>query len=242
MTARGEGVRGRKGPGAPVLVAGFAAFVVIGLIVLIGILHGFSKTSGGEVAVVRNGGPLDNHRIRQTIQPASGLTWIGWWSSVHKYPAQQRFYTITAEAGRGERAGVDVVHTPTSDGVNVGLEGTLYFTLNTDPVTLRTFDDRFGTRKFRGLDGVVRAAYDGDDGWSGFLDQIVRPVIDNDLREQINSFRCSELVSSCSLVQNAGSRVPVRGGQSNNGNIAKVQDAINSSLGEDLRRTLGADF
>ena len=242
MAGRGEVIRRRGLPAAPLLVVAFLAVVVIGLVLLIGLLHGFTKTSGGEVAVVRNGGPLDNHRIRQTIQPASSTTWVGFWSSVHKYPAQQRFYTITAEAGRGERTGVDVVHTPTSDGVNVGLEGTLYFTLNADPTTLRLFDDRFGTRKFRGLDGVVRAPYDGDDGWSGFLDQIVRPVIDNDLREQINSFRCAELVSSCALVQNAGSRVPVSGGQTNNGNIAKVQDAINSSLGEDLRRTLGADF
>ena len=237
-----EVIKRRRAPSAPVVVGAFLAFAVIGLVVLLGLFHGLTKTSGGEVAVVRNGGPFDNHRIRQTIQPASGLTWIGFWSSVHKYPAQQRFYTITADAGRGERTGVDVVHTPTSDGVNVGLEGTLYFTLNLDQATLRTFDDKFGTRKFRGLDGVLRSPYDGDDGWSGFLDQIVRPVIDNDLREQINSFRCAELISSCALVQNATSRRPVAGAGSNNGNIAKVQEAINSSLGEDLRRTLGADF
>jgi regulator of protease activity HflC (stomatin/prohibitin superfamily) len=237
-----EVIKRRRAVSAPVIVGAFLAFSVIGLVVLFGLFHGLTKTSGGEVAVVRNGGPFDNHRIRQTIQPASGLTWIGWWSNVHKYPAQQRFYTITADAGHGERTGVDVVHTPTSDGVNVGLEGTLYFTLNLDQATLRTFDDKFGTRKFRGLDGVLRSPYDGDDGWSGFLDQVVRPVIDNDLREQINSFRCAELISSCALVQNAGSRRPIAGGASNNGNIAKVQEAINSSLGDDLRRTLGAEF
>jgi regulator of protease activity HflC (stomatin/prohibitin superfamily) len=32
------------------------------------------------------------------------------------------------------------------------------------------------------------------------------------------------------------------GGKSNNGNIAKVQQAINSSLSVDLRQTLGGDF
>jgi regulator of protease activity HflC (stomatin/prohibitin superfamily) len=222
-------------------VAGGVAFLVVGLVVLVGVFDGLKKTTGGEVAVVRNGGPFDDHRIRQTIDPASGLTWIGWWSSIHKYPAQQRFYTITADAGRGERPGVDVVHTPTSDGVNVGIEGTIYFSLNLDHAALRSFDNKFGTRKFRGIDGVVRYPYDGDDGWSGFLDQIVRPVIDNDLREQINNFRCAELVSSCSLVQNSR-RVGVGAGSSNNGNIAKVQDAINSSLGQDLQGTLGGDF
>src|SRR4051812_39962006 len=157
------------------------------------------------------------------------------WSHVHKYPAQQRFYTITSNNGSGDRPGVDVVHTPTSDGVDVGIEGTLYFTLNVDHGVLRTFDDKYGTRKFRGLDGSARFAWEGDDGWSGFLDQVVRPVIDNDLREQINSFRCAELVSSCVLVQNGGSQQKVNAnGQSNNGNIAKVQQAINSSLSADL--------
>jgi regulator of protease activity HflC (stomatin/prohibitin superfamily) len=214
----------------------------VGLVVLIGLFHGLTKTSGGEVAVVRNGGPFDNHRTRQVIDPASAITWTGWWSQVHKYPAQQRFYTITANGG-GDRPGVDVVHTPTSDGVNVGIEGTIYFQLTLDHAALRKFDDKFGTRKFRGLDGVIRAAYDGDDGWSGFLDQIVRPVIDNNLREQINAFRCAELVSSCALVQNATSRrAGLNGARSNNGNIAKVQDAINSSLAKDLTQTLGGQF
>jgi regulator of protease activity HflC (stomatin/prohibitin superfamily) len=219
--------------------------VVIALIVVIGWLSGYDKTNGGEVAVVRNGGLFDNNRIRQVIDPGSGLTWTGMWSHTHKYPAQQRFYTITASNGGGDRPGVDVVHTPTSDGVDVGIEGTLYFTLNQDHATLENFDDKYGTRKFRGLDGEARYAWQGDDGWSGFLDQVVRPVIDNDLREQINNFRCSELVSSCVLVQNSGGsqqKVDTNGGQTNNGNIAKVQSAINSSLSSDLSQTLGGTF
>lgn len=230
---------------APVgrLVAALAAFAIVGLVVLIGIFHGLDRTSGGEIAVVRNGGPFDDHQVRQIIDPASAMTWTGWWSQVHKYPAQQRFYTITSQEGRGDRPGVDIVQTPTSDGVNVGIEGTIYFSLTLDHRALSLFDTRFGTRRFRGLDGVTRFAFAGDDGWSGFLDQIVRPVIDNDLREQVNTFRCAELVSSCALVQNArASKVPRTAGQSNNGNIAKVQEAINQSLVEDLRRTLGGDF
>jgi regulator of protease activity HflC (stomatin/prohibitin superfamily) len=68
-------------------------------------------------------------------------------------------------------------------------------------------------------------------------------VIDNNLREQINAFRCADLVSSCALVQNGGSRrTSPRGVRSNNGNIAKVQEAINSSLATDLAQTLGGQF
>jgi SPFH domain / Band 7 family len=119
------------------------------LIALIGVFGGFDKTGGGEIAVVRNGGPFDNNRVRQIIQPASNLTWTGFWSVMHRYPAQQRFYTITADSSRGDRTGVDVLHTPSSDGVEMGIEGTIYFTLNLDPNAMRSFDTKFGNRQFR---------------------------------------------------------------------------------------------
>jgi regulator of protease activity HflC (stomatin/prohibitin superfamily) len=235
---------GRRGAIAAAIVV-----VLVGFPLLVNLFGGFERTSGGEIAVVRNGGPFDNNRIRQIVDPASSLTWIGMASKVHKYPAQQRFYTITSDQRRGERTGVDVVTVPSSDGVNMGIEGTLYFTLNLDHESLKQFDNKFGTRKFRGLDGSSRYAWEGDDGWSGFLDQIIRPVIDNDLRTQINSFRCAELVSSCALVQNSSTPQqaataqgqPVKA-QSNNGNIAKVQTAINTSLAQDLQQTLGGNF
>ncbi|WP_037600916.1 SPFH domain-containing protein [Streptacidiphilus rugosus] len=228
------------------VVYGVAA--AIGGIILLNVGLSFSdafdRTDGGQVAVVRNGGPFDDRNIRQVIQPASGLTWIGWYSESHKYPSQQRFYTITADPKGGDRPGVDVVHTPSADGVNMGIEGTLYFSLNTDDKTLRDFDTKFGTRTFTAANGNAYHAYDGDAGWSAFLDQIIRPVIDNDLREQIGNFRCAELVSSCALVQNGGSSPASTGGTgtNNNSNIAAVQNAINTSLAQDLQSTLGDKF
>lgn len=220
--------------------------VAAALVLVVGgnaLLSSFTKTAGGEIAVVRNGGPLDDNRIRQVIQPASSLTWIGAFSSTHRYPAQQRFYTITGDSTRGERTGVDVEHLPTADGVEVGIEGTVYFQLNTDTAVLRTFDDKYGTRRYRGEDGQFRYAWADDAGWSTFLDQIVRPVISNDLREEIGNFPCSELQASCALVQNGGSVQAVNAatGKSNL-NIAKIQDAINTSLAKDLTNTLGGPF
>jgi regulator of protease activity HflC (stomatin/prohibitin superfamily) len=244
-SARG---RSRLTPRRGVVIAAVVAVAIIALVALPNLFSGFDRTTGGEVAVVRNGGVFDNNRIRQIIDPGSSMTWTGWGSTSHKYPAQQRFYTITSDEKRGERGGVDVVTVPSSDGVNMGIEGTLYFSLNTDHATLKEFDDKFGTRKFTGPDGTARYAWDQDAGWSAFLDQIIRPVIDNDLRTQINSFRCAELVSSCALVQNASAQLaaqqkPVAGqAQNNNGNIAKVQSAINTSLEQDLLQTLGAKF
>lgn len=213
------------------------------LVTTVGVVRGFDKTSGGEVAVVRNGGWFDNNRIRQVIQPGSELTWTGFWSTTHKYPAQQRFYTMTADPSRGGRPGIDVARTPSRDGVDMGIEATIYFTLNLDEQTLRLFDDKYGTRQFRGADDKLRYPWEGVDGWNTFFDAAVRPVIDNDLREQIGRFRCAELVSSCSLVQNGtGAAAGPPGGQESSTSISQAQDAINQSLPRNIRANLGGDF
>ncbi|AQZ60743.1 unnamed protein product [[Actinomadura] parvosata subsp. kistnae] len=216
-------------------LAVIAALLAIPLV--IGVVGGMESTGGGEVAVVRDGGPLDDNKVRQVIDPGSGLTWTGMWSSVHLYPAQQRFYTITADAKRATTLGVDVVTVPSSDGVNLGIEGTLYFTLNLDHETLKTFDDRYGTRTFRTQGDTALYPWDGDEGWAAFFGQAVRPVIDNALRGQIGAMRCAELVPSCSLLESSALKP-----QDSNANIAKVQDAVNASLARDLPATLGGSF
>ncbi|KQC39099.1 SPFH domain-containing protein [Frankia sp. ACN1ag] len=236
----------RVGIGAAAVVGVLA--VVFGLVVGASALGSFASTSGGQIAVVRNGGPFDNHRIRQIIDPASSLTYAGMYSSTHNYPAQQRYYTITSVVGESDRGTVDVVTTPSKDGVSMGIEGTFYFTLNLDHNVLRQFDDKFGTRKFplASKGGKLYYAWSGDDGWSAFLGAIIRPVIDNDLREQINNFTCADLVSSCALVQmgaqqQAGASTTLNAASSN-GNIQAVQNAINKSLATDLNANLGGPF
>jgi len=221
------------------------AFVAVMVLVGLGAVGStaITKTAGGEVAVIRNGGPLNNNRIRQIVPPASGVTWIGFFSQKHTYPAQQRFYTITGDSARGDRTGVDVENLPTADGVEVGVEGTVYFQLTDDGTHLRAFDDKYGTRQYRGEDGQLRYAWDDEVGWSTFLDQIVRPVISNALREQIGATQCSELQASCALVQNGGSLQAVNA-SAGKGNlkIAKIQDAINATLVQDFDQTLGGSF
>jgi regulator of protease activity HflC (stomatin/prohibitin superfamily) len=235
-------------------VIGLVAIVL--LVLLIGWISGFDKTSGGEIAVVRNGGMFDNHKVRQVVEPASGLVYTGMWSDIHKYPAQQRFYTISANPNEGDAGTVDVVHVPTSDGVFVGIEGTLYFTLNSNTAgcqgsnssnlqrrhpacVIAEFDNRFGTRTFGGYH-----PYEGEAGWDNFLNQVIRPVIDNNLREQIGNFPCQELISSCALVQNQGNvrDVSAAQGKKNNANIIAIQNAINTSLRADLHSELGGEY
>ncbi|MFC4009378.1 SPFH domain-containing protein [Nonomuraea purpurea] len=218
-----------------IALAVIAALLAVPL--LIGGIGGLKSTSGGEAAVVRDGGLFDDNKVRQVIDPGSGLTWTGMWSSLHLYPAQQRFYTITADAKRATTLGVDVVTVPSSDGVNLGIEGTLYFQLNTDHETLKTFDDKYGTRTYRAQDDRALYAWDGDDGWSAFFGQAVRPVVDNALRGQIGAMRCAELVPSCSLLKETDLKA-----SDSNASIIRVQNAVNASLARDLPTTLGGPF
>jgi regulator of protease activity HflC (stomatin/prohibitin superfamily) len=225
-----------------------AVLTVTALIVGVVFFNGFTSTDGGQIAVIRNGGPLDNRQFRQVVAPGSSLTWTGLFSQTHPYPGSQRFYTISADPRKADSGGVDVETVPTSDGVEIGLEATMYFDLNQDPAVLKGFDNKYGTRTYRDKTGEFHAAWDEDLGWSTFLDAVIRPVISNDLRQEVGNYRCVDLQASCALVQNNGlkaaqvAEVVKGGGTANNTNIAKIQEAINKSLKEDFESTLGGPY
>lgn len=231
-----------------VLAALGTIIVVVGLIVLLTWQgESFGSTDGGHVAVVRNGGPFDNTKIRQVLTPSSGRTNIGMYSTMHDYPVSQRYFTISS-SGTNADANESVV-VPTADGVQVGIEGTAYFTLNTSPAdkyrVLKDFDNKYGTRTFR-CTGTKdsKHVYDGDSGFSCFLDQIVSPIINNDLRVSVGDLRCADLVASCSLVQNTTGTASIdqtKVGQGNH-NLGKIESDISSSLQQDLNQTLGGNF
>jgi regulator of protease activity HflC (stomatin/prohibitin superfamily) len=196
----------------------------------------------GHVGVVRNGGPFDKRNIRQIVEPGAGLTWIGFFSqSPHEYPSSQveRTYTVTADSTRGARHEADVVTVPTEDGVQVGVEATLYYHFigELDKNALKAFDKSIGTRRYTMAgrhDGEGLYPWQGDAGWNSMFETIFRPILENDLRRELGAFQCAELVPSCKLVRRA------TGSHGNPGaNIATIQRDINSSLESELTSTLG---
>jgi regulator of protease activity HflC (stomatin/prohibitin superfamily) len=204
------------------LMALFAAVAISGMRV--------ARQPPGYVGVVRNGGPLDNRNIRQILMPGQRLTWIGLFSEApHEYPSfralRQLRITSTTPA--------DAVSVPTRDGVQVGIEGVAYFRFvgESDLSLLRRFDLTVGTRRFDG-----RYAWQDDDGFAAMLDAVVRPVLVNNVRREVGSFPCADLVASCSLVR----RTPDR--HDPNATIETIQDHINATLEVDLAHTLGAAF
>lgn len=205
-----------------------------------------AREDSGHVGVVRNGGPWNNRRIRQILMPSQGLTWAGLFSqSPREYPASKvvLFYTITSDPSRGDRRQVDVVTVPTQDGVQVGLEGTVFFHFmgESDVGLLKRFDQVFGTRRFP-VAGTQRtlAPWEGDEGFAAMLDSTFRPVLDNNMRSEVGAFECADLVASCSLIKRVSGSTPTRA--DTNANIAKVEARISSSLSQDLERTLGGNY
>jgi len=208
--------------------------VVAGLVVLIvglNTLTTFKAVDPGHVCVVQEGGPLDGRSVSKVRQPGEGVTTIGVFNKQRCFPATQRNYIISANAELGDRQAVDVFHTPTSDSVLVGVEGQALFQLNTEAAAVKDFYRKFGVRTYNGMH-----PYDSDAGWSAFLAQTFRPVLDNALREEIGKYRCAELNAACALVKGGGTAPDT--GQ----NIAKVQNTIGPTLEQDLKQTLGAAY
>lgn len=217
-----------------------------------------STPDAGMIGVVRSGKSVwpwtwfNGHNIRGVIVPGSGNTWTGFGSTVHYYPSDtvQRTYTITTDASKGDVPGFDIVEVPTADGVQVGLNGTFYFTTAFNGTRegqrlVRDFDSRFGVRTFTtSVGGSELHAWDGTDGWASFIDQVIRPVINNDLRASMATVQCAQLVASCALVHQQQQQQASTGGAGNNNNasIQAIQNQINQNLQTDIKNVLGEDY
>jgi regulator of protease activity HflC (stomatin/prohibitin superfamily) len=230
-------------------ISALATIVALGLACVVLVTGArVSRQDAGHVGVVRNGGPVDDRKIRQILMPGARVTWIGLFSqSPREYPAARvtLLYTVTSDARRGNRHEVDVVSVPTKDGVLVGLEGTVFFRFvgERNPDLLRRFDQTYGQRRYAVVGEKARLyPWEGDDGFGALLDATFRPVLDNDLRQEVGRFSCADLVSSCVLVhrltkdQRAGARLKP------NANIAEIQQRLNRSLAADIRNTMGGDY
>lgn len=200
----------------------------------------FNSTDAGHVAVVRDGGWFNSSNIKGVIDPASSMQNTGMYSTIHKYPAQQRTYTISDDPKQGDSPGVDIVSTPSLDGVTMGIQGTMYYQLNLNHPVLEKFDNVYGTRSYV-FNGTAYHAYDGDEGWNAFVNTQVRPTIDSAIRQAVADHPCSELNATCALVKDTSQLAALAKGQSTNVNYAAVEGAINATLAADINAQLGAD-
>lgn len=215
------------------VAVGFAA-----LIVLIVSAGSFKSVPPGEICVVQEGGPLDGRGVKEVRQPSSGVAFIGAFNSQRCFPATERNYVLSADPNQSDREAVDFFETPSKDAVQVRIEGQALFRLSTKEDVVETFYRRFGVRTFNGMH-----PYDGNDGWTAFLNVQFRPILENALREAIGQYRCVELNNTCAYVQdpNAAAQGEVETAD-NVQNLAEVQTKIAETFQADLNDTLGGPF
>ncbi len=219
------------------VAAGAGVVLVLAAIVVLG---AFKAVAPSDVCVVQEGGPLDGRGISEVRQPSGGVSFIGVFNTQHCFPATQRNYVISPDrAHREQGETLDFFETPSSDAVQVRIEGQALFSFNTDPDVVKAFYTKYGVRTFDGLH-----PYEGSEGWASFLSVQFRPVLDNALREAIGRYRCVELNNTCAYVQDSAAvatgKLDVN--RDNSQNLSKVQDEIGTTLEADLKATLGGAF
>ena len=214
------------------------AVAVVALIVLVVGVSGFKSVAPGEICVVQEGGPLDGRGVKSVRQPSSGVSFIGAFNTQRCFPATERNYVLSADPKQSDSEAVDFFETPTSDAVQVRIEGQALFHLSTVPQAVERFYRRFGVRTFNG-----RHPYDGNDGWTAFLNVQFRPVLENALRDAIGQYRCVQLNNTCAYVQDpTGAAESGVRAEDNVQNLAEVQAKIASTFQRDLNETLGGPF
>jgi regulator of protease activity HflC (stomatin/prohibitin superfamily) len=234
-------------PGGPSggAVAGVAVAVIVVIVVIIWAVNSFTSTDPGFIGLVRNGGPFDNTQLQRDadgnpviVPPGSGLTNVGFASSLRQYPVTNRYWTIDPDGGDTNQA-VDV---PTKDGVNVGVSGQFVFGLNQAPKVLAAFDEAYGSRTFTDPAGNQVKASDGTDaGFNAFLAAFVPNTVNNALRQEMGRINCKDVIASCVLVQNnAGGAIDPN--INNQGAIAAIQDAVNRNFEEAVNAQLGGPY
>lgn len=247
-----------RGP-SPLVRFGILAVVVVLFIIAFGALLGgcssLNRPGPTQVALIRNGGPLDNKSIREVRAPGSGYAVSGLFSEPRMYIAgcEQRYYKVSSDPSLGSESGADFIKIPTKDGVNVEVDAQVLFRtgFTTDKceltdeaqALLERFDTAYGNRKFAAKDGGSAKVWEGNDGWNAFLDTILRPVVENAFREQIGSVNCADLVSSCALVQSSTQTDAVAfTGTDNRENFERIQNGVQDQIEEGVESALGDKY
>lgn len=250
------------------LIGLFAIIFVVWICgVFIGALESINKVGPTSVEVIRNGGPFDNRDIREVRKPSSGVKLSGLYSEGREYIAgnENRYYRVSSDPSLGKQSGADVIQIPTKDGVNVEIDAQITFrtdltdeygnvTLCEEPLgcnpdeykyLVEKFDTAYGNREFASKTGGSYHVWDGNSGWNAFLDSIFRPVVENAFREQIGSVNCSDLVSSCALVQSSvqGQEANVKfTPKDNQANFEKIQTNVQERIESGVKSALGAEY
>ena len=145
-------------------------------VVLFGSGCSVPSTAPDEVYVHKASGITEGKEAKGCVPAATReINWgTGWGDDYFAYPKSQRYYDFLKSEADGSDSDRFVV--VSSDGQQLTVPGSVFFTLNTDCDTLQSFHDLLGNREQAYMiDGQTTA------GWSKVLNLLFKQPIDNAL-------------------------------------------------------------
>ena len=126
-------------------VAALSAVVVVailGIILFFLFIRGWAGTPVDKIGLHYSGGPVEGQKFQEVIEPGSGQRFLGLADKLILLPVTQRDYIVSLSPGESDRQAPDVIRAPAKGGVEMQFEVSAYFTLNTEPQTVRRFYER----------------------------------------------------------------------------------------------------
>jgi SPFH domain / Band 7 family len=164
------------------VIGGVVAAVV--LLLFLGYVFNFADTDANRIGLHYGGGVIEDKKFKSIIAPGSTNKLIDPGDTVYTYPIDQRSYIIGGEGA--DSSTDDEVTVVSRDNVRLGVRVQVYFTLNRDEKTLRSFHERIG------LETDVYT----ERGWNDMLQSYFRPQIDRALAAVATSYAWAELYNN----------------------------------------------
>lgn len=183
----------------PIIVTVVIAVLVVGVL---GFFLATAKTDRDVVGVVYGGGPFEGRHYQQTMEPGTGLTFVGWFDPVYRYPVTQRSYIISLTEGDVQAE----VQAPTANRITAGFQVATYFRLNTDVL-----------REFHEVVGLKYAAWTSE-GWNRMLAESFKQQIEFAIAREAREWDDAELYADPAALTTIATNV----GRNLKENVAQV--------------------
>ena len=168
-----------------------AILIAVAVIAVIALIFGvfvatWASVPPDKIMLHYTGGPLDGTHFVEVVQPGTGTKMYGLLEKTYYLPSTQRNYIIDKDPNTGDKGGVDYVNGVSSDNVTFQFEVAVYFKLNTDPKTIRSFFEQICLH-----DDCTDLSNGG--GWDKMLAQYFRPQIENSVRLEAGNYTREQL-------------------------------------------------
>ena len=179
----------------------------------------YANTEPTEFACAYGGGPFESKAQKgdNPIPPSSGRQFIGVGGSIVYLRSDVRNYVVS-KAGSGDRATIDFIKSPASDGPEIEWEVSIKYRINTDNGC--TFWDEHGNR----------FDVDTDEGWRNFLEVNLRPILDAGIKSQSNLYEWEDIWRNRPIGEDGERTWDV------------IQDDLGETLVTELNRSLSGSY